>query len=267
VDLRSPDGLSAAEWERVTTGESGAVVVRSADGLRYAKFVPVAHRETLQAERDRIDWASRHGIPTTQVLDWAANDDWACLLTRTVPGVPADRLTSTELWQAWPSITASLRRLHDVPVDHCPFDRGIEAMIHDAEDVVRLNAVNPQFLPPELRQLPPGDVLDRLRRQSQQRLDEERADRVVCHGDLCLPNVIVDPATLMVNGFVDLGRLGVADRYADIALLLGNSRGTWEDDAQAVAADDAFAAAYGIALDGARRAFYLCLDALTWPVQ
>ncbi|MBO3732890.1 phosphotransferase [Glycomyces niveus] len=41
-------------------------------------------------------------------------------------------------------------------------------------------------------------------------------DPVVCHGDYMLPNVILDPRTLTVNGVIDVGALGVADRGRDI---------------------------------------------------
>ncbi len=107
-------------------------------------------------------------------------------------------------------------------------------------------------------------VLDRLTRQVPRRREQEAADTVVCHGDPCLPNIILDPQPLDVSGFIDLGRLGLADRYADLALLLANARETWPDEEQARAADMAFAERYGIALDHDRLGFYLHLDPLTW---
>lgn len=48
------------------------------------------------------------------------------------------------------------------------------------------------------------------------RIGTEPEDPVVCHGDYMLPNVILDPRTLTVNGVVDVGALGVADRGRDI---------------------------------------------------
>ncbi|MDO5511564.1 phosphotransferase [Corynebacterium sp.] len=41
-------------------------------------------------------------------------------------------------------------------------------------------------------------------------------DRVVCHGDACNPNWLLSPSLEFV-GTVDLGNLGVDDRWADIA--------------------------------------------------
>lgn len=41
-------------------------------------------------------------------------------------------------------------------------------------------------------------------------------DFVVSHGDFMLPNVILNPRSLTVNGVVDVGGLGVAERGRDI---------------------------------------------------
>ncbi|MER7703611.1 hypothetical protein ABTX81_12005 [Kitasatospora sp. NPDC097605] len=83
-------------------------------------------------------------------------------------------------------------------------------------------------------------------------------------GDLCLPSIVLDPRSLDVSGSVDLGRLGQADRHADLALLLANARETWTNELQAQAADTAFAESYGLVLDHDRLRFYLHLDPLTW---
>ena len=49
-------------------------------------------------------------------------------------------------------------------------------------------------------------------------LTENRPDEetVFSHGDYCLPNIIIKDDN--VNGVIDLGRSGIADKYQDIAL-------------------------------------------------
>ena len=37
------------------------------------------------------------------------------------------------------------------------------------------------------------------------------------HGDYCLPNVFVDPETLLPTGILDVGELGVGDPLVDLA--------------------------------------------------
>ncbi|MEU9607233.1 APH(3'') family aminoglycoside O-phosphotransferase [Streptomyces sp. NPDC048057] len=251
-------------WEPVTGGESGAVVLRSSDDARYAKCVPASDTAELTAERDRVAWLAEQGIPGPRVLDWRANETAAVLVTSAVPGVPADRVPAADLWTAWRSIAEAVRQVHDLPAERCPFARDLTAVFATARDVVARGAVNPDFLPQEQRDTPGTELLARLAPQLDERLAQEAAETVVCHGDLCLPNIVLDPATLRVSGFIDLGRLGRADRYADISLLLANSRDTWPDERQARAADEAFAEHYGIALDAERQRFYLHLDPLTW---
>jgi kanamycin kinase len=57
--------------------------------------------------------------------------------------------------------------------------------------------------------------------------------RVVCHGDACSPNTLLDDHGSYL-AHVDLGQLGVADRWADLAVAtysLGwNYSGRWEHD-------------------------------------
>ncbi|MFE2094685.1 APH(3'') family aminoglycoside O-phosphotransferase [Streptomyces sp. NPDC059460] len=257
-------GVGGGDWLRVTAGESGACVFRSADATRYAKCVTAADAVDLRAERDRIAWLGRQCVPGPQVLDWYSGDAGACLVTSAVSGIPADQVPAEDLCASWEHIADAVRRLHEVPVSECPFRQGLDSMVAVARDVVARDAVNPEFLPVEQQHTPAAELLARLAREVPRRRDQEVADTVVCHGDLCLPNIVLDPRTLEVSGFIDLGRLGLADRHADLALLLASARETWADEERARTADMAFAKRYGIALDDERLRFYRHLDPLTW---
>ncbi|MEL7991518.1 APH(3'') family aminoglycoside O-phosphotransferase [Streptomyces albidoflavus] len=257
-------GAKGGGWSPVTAGESGADVFRSADNTRYATCVGPEGAAELAEERDRAAWLRGQGVPGPRVLDWRAGEAGACLVTGAVPGVPADQVPAEELAAAWGRIADAVRRLHEVPVSACPFGRRLDAMVAVAREVVARDAVNPEFLSDEQRGTPGPELLDRLTGQLAPRREQEAADLVVCHGDLCLPNIVLDPKTLDVSGFIDLGRLGVADRHADLALLLANARETWPDEERARGADAAFAERYGLAPDPDRLRFYLRLDPLTW---
>ncbi|MCK1794498.1 APH(3'') family aminoglycoside O-phosphotransferase [Streptomyces sp. XM4193] len=262
--LPSPGG-DGEGWERVEAGESGARVFRSTKGDRYAKCVPPCSAAELEGERDRLVWLGSQDVtPGPRVLDWRSGDTGACLVTSAVAGVTADRLSARELNGAWAGIADTVRALHAVPASECPFRRSLGTVVDLAAEVVGRDAVNPEFLPVEQQQSPPRELLARIQRQLPERLAQETADTVVCHGDLCLPNIVVDPRSLTVSGLIDLGRLGAADRHADLALLLANSRETWPDEEWAVDADRAFADRYGLVPDPERLAFYLHLDPLTW---
>ena len=251
-------------WTPVTGGESDAMVLRDMSRERFAKVVSAAAVSTLEAERDRIEWLSGTGIPGPRVLDWRATEHSAALITSAVAGVPADRLNPAQLAQAWPSITDTLHRLHNLPASTCPFSRTLDEMMGLARATVAKNRVHAEFLPQHLIDTPPTVILDGLERDLRLRREQEAADTVVCHGDFCLPNILIDPDTSLVAGLIDLGRLGRADPYADIALLLANARETWPDERTARQADHDFASRYGITLDPERLDFYLRLDPLTW---
>lgn len=251
------------DWHPVSHGESGAGVFRSADGSRYAKVVGPAAVADLAAERDRVSWAHAIGLSVPSVISWDTTEDGgAVLITSAVGGVGADRLSETALRSAWPAVVASVRALHGIAVGDCPFRRNLDEVLSRASSVVAAGAVNPEFLRDEDRDVPPAELLARVEREADLRRRQEVADLVVCHGDLCLPNILIDPDRLSVEGFVDLGRLGVADRHADLALLLANTADSFPGFADDAAAS--LAAAYPARVDPERLRFYLALDPLTW---
>jgi streptomycin 3"-kinase len=178
------------------------------------------------------------------------------------PGVPASELDSATLLRAWPALVGVLRGLHELPAGDCPFERRLARMFRIAEDVVRRDAVNPDFLTQDQRGRPHTELLADLRAQLDERLAQEPGDLVVCHGDACLPNFMVDPDTLECTGLIDLGRLGTADRHADLSLLQANARETWQGDDEN-RANRLLPTLYG-PTDPARMSFYLHLDPLTW---
>lgn len=79
-------------------------------------------------------------------------------------------------------------------------------------------------------------------------------DLVVVHGDACAPNTVIGPDARFV-GHVDLGSLGVADRWADLAIasrsLDWNYGPGWQGE---------FFAAYGVGRDERRIRDYRALS-------
>jgi kanamycin kinase len=144
-------------------------------------------------------------------------------------------------------IAGLTRRLHALPVEGCPFDRTLARSVPAAQAAVADGHVDLDDLDDEHRGWTNDQLLANLAATT-----PTTEDLVVCHGDLSLPNLIVDARTSTVTGVIDLGRLGIADRYADLALITRDL-----DPSQA----HRFLAAYGAASpDVSRLAFYRLLD-------
>lgn len=256
---------SHSDWLALNGGESGDIVFRRADGQAYAKIASNANRARLAGERDRLVWLKDRGAACPEVISWQENQEGACLIMTAIPGVCAADLSGADLLSAWPSMVEQLELLHGLSVAACPFERRLSGMFERAADVVSRKAVNPDFLPDEDKHTPQSDLLARVEQELPVRLDQENTDLVVCHGDPCMPNFMVDPGTLRCTGLIDLGRLGKADRYADLALMTANAEESWAAPHEAERAFDVLFEVLGIdAPDRERLAFYLRLDPLTW---
>jgi streptomycin 3"-kinase len=254
-----PAGVS---WEPVAVGESGAAVFRRSDGAAYAKCA--ASVRDLRDERDRIAWLARTDLPCPEVVEWHEYDDDACLVSTAVDGIQANAVSAAAVPALLKSLARVIRRLHGIPVETCPFDRGLSVTLPIAENVVRRGAVNPDYLHPSDRQTPPAELLASLQAERDRLQRLERADRVVCHGDACLPNFLVDPDTFECVGLIDLGRLGVADRYLDLSVIAANL-GSGDDPQFSPTDAGVVLRAYGLAdPDPDRLRRYQLLDALSW---
>lgn len=211
---------------------------------RYVKWSPPGAPD-LAAEHERLAWAAVY-TPVPRVLDQGADNDGQWLTTAALDGDTA--VAETWLSDPAPAVRAigrGLRALHDaLPVEECPFDWSAPTRVAAAREKGRHD---PAEWWPEHRHLDPDEALRMV-------AEPPLVDRlVVCHGDPCSPNTIVDTDGNWV-GHVDLGALGVGDRWADIAVatwsLEWNYGPGW---------DDLLLDTYGIAADPERTAYYRLL--------
>jgi kanamycin kinase len=76
---------------------------------------------------------------------------------------------------------------------------------------------------------------------------------VVCHGDSCAPNTLLADDGRF-TGHVDLGALGVADRWADLAIATWSTTWNYGPGWETLLLD-----AYGVAPDPDRTRYYRLL--------
>ncbi|WP_394842917.1 aminoglycoside 3'-phosphotransferase [Pendulispora brunnea] len=250
-------------WIPVTIGKSGAQVYRLDDDTRrprlYAKSASRSTQpdvaEGLTQEAARLTWLADQGIPAAEVVELRSDGDGTWLITRALPGRSA-----AEIWpSAQPGAIAEAmadiaRRLHALPTAGCPFDQRLSRIILEAEQRAAAGLVDLE----DLDDVRAGWTVEQLLRELHAARPQYE-DVVVCHGDFCLPNVLVADDGATVTGLLDVGRLGLADRYADLALM---SRSLASPMNEQYGDDDVrrFFARYGADATDERIAFYRLLD-------
>lgn len=246
--------LAGCTWHRNLVGEAGAAVYRlqrSGHDDRYLKHGRGEAAQALVDEMARLRWlAGRWPVPTLEHFEASTDEAW--LLTRAVPGRTAYEWLQHAPART-PQIVAALARglagLHALPVDRCPFNAHHALRLADARARLDAGRVDADDFDDARTGWSPEDVWQEL-----QRLLPQDGDPVVSHGDYSLDNILLD-ADGRLTGVIDVGRVGVADRYQDLAILW-NCLGEFGAEAQAL-----LFTAYGISRPDPRKLhFHLCLD-------
>jgi kanamycin kinase/streptomycin 3"-kinase/aminoglycoside 3'-phosphotransferase-2 len=252
--------VSGSDWETITTGMSGAEVRRSPDGNAYAKTGSGVLRRDLVAERERLQWLSGTDLPAATILDWADDGETATLTLCTVPGVPMNELSASDSTAAVEALGRFLARIHATTRESCPFERWLAVTVPVVRVRVAEGLVDEDDFDSDHEGRSADDLLTELVDLRPRAEELEVADLVVCHGDACLPNFLVDPGTFEVTGMIDVHRLGVADRHLDLALATRSTADTTLNPVFGPDAVKALVAAYGREVDPWRVDFYRLLD-------
>ena len=256
-----PPNLDAEyrSWSRAavrTTPGHGTVYRLEHPGgdVRFLKVKPAGVYPGVLEEAERLRWAAGH-LPVPEVVSVGGETDVGWLVTTALPGVHgADPRSLARPSTFVATFAAGLRHFHDeAPVDACPFDSRLDVAVARAHRRLTSGAGQRKLdFHDEHRHLTPDAALDIL--QSDRPPEE---DLVVCHGDYCPPNVLL--VENRVTGYLDLGELGVADRWWDLAVA------TWSLDWNlGPGHQEAFLALYGAPLDPDRLRYYrLLYDAVS----
>lgn len=235
-----------AVWENELGGLTFEVTGGAA--RRFIKWAPAASGLDLKAEVARLTWvATFTSVP--RVLEFGEDQTGAWHVTAALPGETA----VSPRWKRDPAIAAAavgagLRAFHDaVPLDHCPFIWSAPERLAECRRLAALGALDPARWHPEHQHLSIEQALGKL-------AEIPPVDKaVVCHGDACLPNSLLS-ADGRCTGHVDLGAMGVGDRWADLAVAIWstvwNYGPGWEEP---------LLEAHGIAPDPGRIRYYRLL--------
>ena len=214
----------------------------------FVKWSPHSSGIDLSKEVVRLQWAVTY-TPVPRVLEHGGDADGAWIVTAGLSGESA----VSDRWKADPEtavtqIGLGLRAFHDVlPVDACPFSWSVEDRRVATRRLAALGKLDPATWPPEDRPLGVEGALATL-------ADPPPIDKlVVCHGDACSPNTLIDENGCW-SGHVDLADLGVADRWADLAVATMATEWNYGPGWERALLD-----AYGVGPDAERTRFYRLL--------
>jgi aminoglycoside phosphotransferase len=217
------------------------------DARRFVKWSPAGGPD-LAGEAARLDWAGRY-IRVPVVVEVGSDSDGSWMITLPLTGENA----VTPRWVGDPAtatraIGEGLRALHDaLPVESCPFSWGAADRVAEAQrraasgDIDRADWDETHRsidLPAALAIISDIPEVDRL---------------VVCHGDTCAPNTLIDDRGRW-SGHVDFGNMGVADRWADLAIATLSTTWNYGPGWEQPVLD-----AYGIEPDPRRSRYYRLL--------
>ncbi|SFS13413.1 kanamycin kinase [Microbacterium sp. cf046] len=227
--IEAPERVRAlargAEVTPVWVNGIGGLTFRTADG-RFIKYGPCNAETSFSAEAERLAWTVGF-TPVPRVLEVGADATHEWLVTTAARGESA----VAPRWVAEPAtavraVGAGLRALHEaLPAQACPFEWSVPSRLANA-------AGRGIRIPGALREPPPVDRL------------------VVCHGDACCPNTLIGDDGRW-SAHVDLGALGVGDRWADIAVAAMSTEWNYGPGWEELLIE-----AYGVEPDGERLEYY-----------
>lgn len=240
----------------VLEGEAGATVLRLTAAhapVRYLKYGTGRVADDIADEAARLSWLGGR-MPCAEVVLFVRTNTAAWLLTTEVAGRTGDGWLAEEperLNQVIDGFAGFLRGLHALPVADCPFDAGAPVRMAAARRNLDADLVDTDDFDDEHDGWTGEEVWAKLAG-----LVPADGERVVTHGDFSLGNLLLDDSG-RVTGAIDVGRLGTADRYQDIAIF-------WQNLAEFGAeAQHRFLRGYGVATPDERRlAFHRTLDEL-----
>lgn len=164
----------------------------------------------LSAEVAGLRWlAGRLPVPEVVAYEESSQADW--LLTRRIQGRNSyDRRTGLAAHETIDLLASSLRLVHRVGTEGCPFDQSTDAMLARAESQLAAGLRWECWLGERCGMVPADDLLRELKATW-----PSPSGTTLIHGDYCLPNVLIHRRRLAA--IVDVGDLGVGDPWFDFA--------------------------------------------------
>ncbi|MFT4147469.1 MAG: aminoglycoside 3'-phosphotransferase [Micrococcaceae bacterium] len=199
-----------------------------AEGNYYAKWNPKSSGLSLETEVEKSYWLASTGHPTSHIVDFQKYHDGELLITQ-------DEGATSAVFPQWvqqpqkalTAIAQGLRLLHSLPAENCPYTWSLEERLKEVKDDSKRT---------QLKNTAPE--IDKM---------------VVCHGDACAPNTLLNKDGKFA-ATIDVEQLGVADRWADLAVATMSLTWNYSEYDETI-----FWESYGLEPDNDRIEYYRAL--------
>ena len=221
VPLSMAAVVEGYEWARDAVGQSGGAVYRlhgkTGTPDLFLKHGDGTVADDVTNEMASLLWLADY-VPVPAVAQFIRTPDQAWLLMTAMRGQTAQQVLESDpdaRLAIVDILAAFLRRLHAIPVGECPFNSDDAFRLCQARRRVEAGLVETDEFDEERQGWTAEQVWTAM-----QELLPLAPDPVVTHGDFSLDNLMIDQGEVI--GCIDLGRVGIADRYQDLAILWHN---------------------------------------------
>lgn len=221
--------------------------------IKYSKRKEV-HKEALI-----LKWLNGY-IQVPHVYFDFQEDGIYYLVMEMLPGVMGqygfNQLSEDEMIKLY---ALEIKKWHQIQIENFPNVNTLQEKLEHVRNNVEKHLVKTQYFEREYQGKTPEELYQKM-----MLLYPREFDLVLCHGDVCMPNFMIENGK--VTGWIDVIGCGVNDRYLDVAIALRTLRFNFEAMHQEFTKErmQLFLKTYGLnKLDMKKLEFYILLDEMT----
>lgn len=250
--------ISSMDFQQDEIGMSGGQVF-----LLLGQVLKIQEdNQEAQSEYQMMQWL-KDRLPVPQVISYARENGKSYLLMTRIEG----NMSCEDVYMQNPQhltklLADALGVLWQTDITGCPCEWGVDRKLKMAEYWVEHDMVSMENVEPDTY----GEGGFSSPKELYQWLATHKPpeEPVLSHGDFTLPNLIFEGDIL--KGYIDLGRMGIADKWQDIALcyrsLLHNYEGKYGGKKYEGYCPDMLFEQLGIEPDWEKIRYYMLLDEL-----
>ena len=231
----------------------------------FDKYVLKVQPVTAETDNEYeiLKWLAGR-CPTPSILEYVKEDETSyTLMTKAAGKMLCDDVFMQDPEKLTDLIAQGIRMLWNVDIQDCPCSCSrLSERLKAARENIENGEVNLENAEPET--FGQGGFTDPAELLVWLETHQPEEDLVLTHGDLCLPNLFSDGEK--ITAFIDNGKMGPADRWQDLAVVLRSLRHNFGGKYTGVPyggyREDMLLKKLGMEMDEEKNRYYLLLDEL-----